>query len=124
MTTLSNGVVSAPVLTCTEGGKQTNAWHYWHMYEPTSMTSGSIMPSYAWLHERTLDISTTPAKIRVMQNLECLILKDMMLLPMTISSSRQNRSPRNWPRKTAGSDLCRQRDHSIDRLPAATRHRH
>ena len=52
-----------------EGGKQTNAWHYWHMYEPTSMTSGSIMPSYAWLHERTLDISTTPAKIRVMQNL-------------------------------------------------------
>ncbi|MCB0798233.1 MAG: cytochrome-c oxidase, cbb3-type subunit I [Chitinophagales bacterium] len=52
-----------------EGGKQTNAWHYWHMYEPTSMTSGSIMPSYAWLHERTLDVSSTPAKIRVMQNL-------------------------------------------------------
>jgi cytochrome c oxidase cbb3-type subunit I/II len=52
-----------------EGGKYPDSWHYWHMWEPTSMTSGSIMPSYAWLHERDLDISSTPAKIRVMQKL-------------------------------------------------------
>ena len=51
------------------GGKYTNAWHYNHMIDPTSMSPGSIMPPYPWLVTQTLDISTTPAKIRAMQTL-------------------------------------------------------
>ena len=51
------------------GGKYSNAWHYNHMMDPTSMSPGSIMPPYPWLITQTLDISTTPAKIRAMQTL-------------------------------------------------------
>ena len=52
-----------------EGGKYSNAWHYNHMLQPSSMSPGSIMPAYPWLVTQTLDISTTPAKIRAMQTL-------------------------------------------------------
>lgn len=51
------------------GGKYSNSWHYNHMMDPTSMSPGSIMPPYPWLITQTLDISTTPAKIRAMQTL-------------------------------------------------------
>jgi cytochrome c oxidase cbb3-type subunit I/II len=50
-----------------EGGKYPNSWHYNHMYEPTSTSPGSIMPSYTWLFEDEIDIESTPAKIRAMQ---------------------------------------------------------
>lgn len=52
-----------------EGGKQTNAWHYNHMYDPRSMSPGSIMPAYPWLLDRKIDTSMIPAKIRAMQKL-------------------------------------------------------
>lgn len=52
-----------------EGGKQTNAWHYNHMYDPRSMSPGSIMPAYPWLMDRKIDTSMIPAKIRTMQKL-------------------------------------------------------
>jgi cytochrome c oxidase cbb3-type subunit I/II len=51
------------------GGKYSNAWHYNHMMDPTSMSPGSIMPPYPWLISQKLDISQTPAKIRAMQTL-------------------------------------------------------
>ncbi len=51
------------------GGKYSNAWHYNHMLDPTSMSPGSIMPSYPWLITQKLDISMTEAKIRAMQTL-------------------------------------------------------
>jgi cytochrome c oxidase cbb3-type subunit I/II len=51
------------------GGKYSNSWHYNHMVDPTTMSPGSIMPPYPWLATQTLDISTTPAKIRAMQTL-------------------------------------------------------
>jgi cytochrome c oxidase cbb3-type subunit I/II len=51
------------------GGKYPHSWHYNHMIEPTSMSPGSIMPPYPWLAEKDLDISSTPAKIRVLQRL-------------------------------------------------------
>ncbi|MBS3915034.1 MAG: cytochrome-c oxidase, cbb3-type subunit I [Bacteroidetes bacterium] len=51
------------------GGKYPNSWHYHHMDEPQLLSQGSIMPSYSWLLENSLDISTTPAKIRAMQTL-------------------------------------------------------
>ncbi len=51
------------------GGKYPDSWHYYHMLEPTSMTPGSIMPTYPWLLDRDLDTTSTAAKIRVMQKL-------------------------------------------------------
>ncbi|WP_461790583.1 cytochrome-c oxidase, cbb3-type subunit I [Pedobacter sp.] len=51
------------------GGKYSNAWHYNHMMDPTSMSPGSIMPPYPWLITQKLDVSQTPAKIRAMQTL-------------------------------------------------------
>ncbi|MEJ5995045.1 cytochrome-c oxidase, cbb3-type subunit I [Pedobacter sp. Du54] len=51
------------------GGKYTNAWHFNHLLDPTSMSPGSIMPSYPWLIKQQLDIATTASKIRAMQSL-------------------------------------------------------
>jgi cytochrome c oxidase cbb3-type subunit I/II len=51
------------------GGKYPDSWHYTHMYDPRSMSPGSIMPQYTWLHENDLDTSNTAAKIRAMQTL-------------------------------------------------------
>ena len=39
------------------------------MYEPSSMSPGSIMPNYVWLIKNNLDTSLTAAKIRAMQTL-------------------------------------------------------
>lgn len=36
------------------------------MYDPTSMSPGSIMPVYSWLLDDAVDTSSTPAKIRAM----------------------------------------------------------
>jgi cytochrome c oxidase cbb3-type subunit I/II len=51
------------------GGKYPDSWHYNHMLEPQSMSPGSIMPSYSWLHDDPIDTAITPAKIRAMQTL-------------------------------------------------------
>jgi len=51
------------------GGKYPDAWHYNHMFEPQSMSPGSLMPPYPWLIEDELDISSLEKKIRVMQTL-------------------------------------------------------
>lgn len=52
-----------------EGGKYPDSWHYNHMYDPRSMSPGSIMPQYGWLLDNQLDTASTPAKIRAMQTL-------------------------------------------------------
>jgi len=49
-----------------EGGKYPHSWHYNHMLEPTSMSPGSIMPTYSWLLDNDLDTASTRAKIRAM----------------------------------------------------------
>ncbi|MDP1763023.1 MAG: cytochrome-c oxidase, cbb3-type subunit I [Sediminibacterium sp.] len=51
------------------GGKYPDSWHYNHMLEPQSMSPGSIMPSYAWMHDDPIDTASTPAKIRAMQTM-------------------------------------------------------
>lgn len=50
-----------------EGGKYPDSWHYYHMINPQTMSPGSIMPSYDWLQEQTLDISTTKKKLAAMK---------------------------------------------------------
>lgn len=52
-----------------EGGRQTDSWHFNHMFDPRSMSPGSIMPRYIWLVDNDLDTASTPAKIRAMQTL-------------------------------------------------------
>lgn len=52
-----------------EGGKRPHSWHYKHMIEPTSMSTGSIMPTYEWLATNELDTDLTVAKLEAMQAL-------------------------------------------------------
>lgn len=51
------------------GGKYPNSWHYNHMMDPTTMSPGSIMPTYPFLLDKDLDTASTPAKIRAMMKL-------------------------------------------------------
>ena len=48
--------------------KYPNLWHYLHMQDPTTVSPGSLMPKYPWLHTQTLDISTTEAKINALRS--------------------------------------------------------
>lgn len=49
-----------------EGGKYPDSWHYNHMYDPRSMSPGSLMPQYVWLLDNEIDTASTPAKINAM----------------------------------------------------------
>lgn len=51
------------------GGKYPDSWHFNHMYEPSSISPGTIMPNYPWLFENDLDTTITPAKIRAMMTM-------------------------------------------------------
>ena len=51
------------------GGKYPDSWHYNHMWDPRSMSPGSVMPTYTWLFDNKIDTAITPAKIRAMQTL-------------------------------------------------------
>ncbi|MBC7745434.1 MAG: cytochrome-c oxidase, cbb3-type subunit I [Flavobacterium sp.] len=62
------------------GAKYSNAWHFNHMMDPTTMTPGSIMPPYPWLIEQKLDTSTTASKILAMQSLGVPYDKDFALM--------------------------------------------
>ncbi len=42
------------------GGKYPDAWHFEHMRDPRSTSPGSVMPTYPWLHEKSID----PADVR------------------------------------------------------------
>lgn len=51
------------------GGKYPNLWHYLHMENPSSMSPGSLMPSYPWLLSNDLNTSNTESKISVMRSI-------------------------------------------------------
>jgi len=48
------------------GGKYPDSWHFNHMYEPSSISPGTIMPNYPWLFKDDIDTATIGAKIRAM----------------------------------------------------------
>jgi cytochrome c oxidase cbb3-type subunit I/II len=52
-----------------EGGRNPDSWHFKHMYEPSWITTGSIMPSYPWLFHEDIDESMIEKKISAMQTL-------------------------------------------------------
>ncbi|MCU0657705.1 MAG: cytochrome-c oxidase, cbb3-type subunit I [Polyangiaceae bacterium] len=49
------------------GTKYPNVWHYKHMVNPRSIANASIMPPYAFLNDRKVDFSVTPAKVGAMK---------------------------------------------------------
>jgi cytochrome c oxidase cbb3-type subunit I/II len=49
--------------------KKSDTWHYNHLDDPQSISTGSVMPAYSFLIDRKLDTASTPAKIRAMQSL-------------------------------------------------------
>ncbi len=51
------------------GGKYPDSWHFNHMLEPTSMSPGSIMPTYGWLYDQKIDIASTNSKIHAMRKM-------------------------------------------------------
>lgn len=51
------------------GVKYPHIWHYKHLVDPRSVAPASIMPPYAFLNDRKVDLSQTPAKITMMKNL-------------------------------------------------------
>ena len=52
-----------------EGGRYPNSWHFNHFMDPSTMSPGSIMPSYMFLIENDLNTANTAAKIKTMQSL-------------------------------------------------------
>lgn len=46
--------------------RKPNSWQFKHLYDPRSVSDGSIMPEYPWLLENKIDTSTTAAKINAM----------------------------------------------------------
>ena len=52
-----------------EGGRYPDSWHFHHMYDPTSMSPGSIMPAYPWLIHDDLNLRHTAGKVEAMRTL-------------------------------------------------------
>jgi len=55
-----------------EGSKKlrkSHSWHFNHMFDPTTMSPGSVMPRYPWLLSKTIDNGSTTSKMAVMQKL-------------------------------------------------------
>ncbi|MCB0733830.1 MAG: cytochrome-c oxidase, cbb3-type subunit I [Flavobacteriales bacterium] len=44
-------------------------WHFQHMWDPRSTSTGSIMPRYMWLYEDDIDAASIPDKISAMRTL-------------------------------------------------------
>ena len=50
-------------------GGRDDVWHFNHMYDPQSISSGSLMPRYQWLIKNKLDNSLIQAKMKAMVTL-------------------------------------------------------
>lgn len=51
------------------GGRYSDEWHRVHLSNPRDVVPESNMPTYAWLADRQVDGSLTPAKLRLMRKL-------------------------------------------------------
>jgi len=49
------------------GGRYSDEWHRVHLANPRDVVPESIMPSYPWLEENTLDTSDIQTKMRVLR---------------------------------------------------------
>lgn len=71
-----------------EGGKNPDAWHYKHMWNPRETSDGSIMPRYPWIIENPLDISHTADKMQALATLG-VPYQEEDFDSMTVSMQRQ-----------------------------------
>ena len=51
------------------GKKYGDSWHYNHMYDPQSMSPGSIMPRYPWLFTQQVDMEQTQSMINALRTI-------------------------------------------------------
>ncbi len=51
------------------GGRYPNQWHYMHMMNPRDISSGSIMPDYAFMKDKSVDFSKTAGKMSVLKTI-------------------------------------------------------
>jgi len=51
------------------GGKYNHAWHFDHMRDPRTISTGSNMPGYPWMLEADTDYASLSAKIRAQRTL-------------------------------------------------------
>ncbi len=51
------------------GHKYPDSWHYYHMYDPTSTSEGSLMPKFPWLYEQYYDQESIPDKISALRTI-------------------------------------------------------
>ena len=51
------------------GGLYSDDWHRAHLLDPRSVVPGSIMPSYPWLFEESIDLEVLAKKVAVLQTL-------------------------------------------------------
>jgi len=49
------------------GGRYSDEWHRAHLYNPRDVVPESIMPSYPWLFEDTVDGRVTPKKMEALR---------------------------------------------------------
>ncbi|MEI6947189.1 cytochrome-c oxidase, cbb3-type subunit I [Paraflavisolibacter sp. H34] len=49
--------------------RKSDTWHFNHLDDPQSISTGSVMPAYSFLIDNALDTATTAAKIRAMRTL-------------------------------------------------------
>jgi len=51
------------------GGRYSDDWHKLHMYNPRDVVPGSIMPSYPWLFDASIDGSVMKKRMQAMKTL-------------------------------------------------------
>lgn len=51
------------------GGRYSDEWHRAHLFNPRDVVPESIMPSYPWLFDNTLDGALTPKKIEAFRKM-------------------------------------------------------
>jgi len=75
--------------------KKTDGWHFRHFREPSSMSEGSVMPSYPFLLENELDVSSLEAKINAMRKLGVPYEKDYEKRALTDLNMQSEEIARN-----------------------------
>ena len=101
-----------------QGGRNPDSWHFKHMYEPSWITTGSIMPSYPWLFHDDIDVASTEAKINAMRTLgvpyeegyEKMAVKDLTVQAQGIANRLMEDEDVKKLIKTEGIDKIEQKD--------------
>ena len=70
------------------GGKYPHLWHVRHMEDPRSTSPQSIMPPYAWLLRKDLNLSHLPAKMRVLNNMNVPYSAQELSNPVALAQSQ------------------------------------